>query len=446
MVILWLWVLVGVALVLASCAVPRLVGAVWRAVRGEAAFFARTKWLGKPEAGADILLVTAHGWVADLGFIDNAASEVASALASEGAKVDKLMVRYPGNFFSDEDPAELAQEIRLLIARAWAAKPYRRLVFFSHSFGTLLLRQAYLEDRGDPQNRPADAPSWWRHLDRFVQATGVNGGFDRDHRLLIRLGVWFGQWIGRGKLIRASERGTPFIENMRALWVEACQEARRAPDANPIPLVVQLYVSNDELLDESNNVDIASTPKFFVLHVPGANHRNVVDVGWRFMRSRDPWRTRVEAFRLAAIGSETALAAAAREVTHVPSAQEASVTDIVIVAHGIRDRGRWASLFASQIEGVTNGRFAVVTDRFDRASAFTLLFGNRDKNARWFADCYVRARAKYPNADKVHFIGHSYGTYVMAAALTEYPSLRFDRVYLAGSVLPRDFDWSSKIQ
>jgi hypothetical protein len=38
-------------------------------------------------------------------------------------------------------------------------------------------------------------------------------------------------------------------------------------------------------------------------------------------------------------------------------------------------------------------------------------------------------------------VGHSNGTYLFGQSLRQIPALRFQHVFLAGSVLPREFDW-----
>jgi|GEM_PF-2170153 len=59
-------------------------------------------------------------------------------------------------------------------------------------------------------------------------------------------------------------------------------------------------------------------------------------------------------------------------------------------------------------------------------------------------DQYTTAMAKYPNA-KLSFVGHSNGTYLLASALTNYPSCRFERVVFAGSVIRTTFPWDKMI-
>jgi hypothetical protein len=74
-----------------------------------------------------------------------------------------------------------------------------------------------------------------------------------------------------------------------------------------------------------------------------------------------------------------------------------------------------------------------------------LLLWDRQKNVRWFVDKYTEALAKYPNAQKISFIGHSNGTYLLASALERYDSTKFHNIYFAGSVVRKKFRWDVMI-
>jgi pimeloyl-ACP methyl ester carboxylesterase len=65
----------------------------------------------------------------------------------------------------------------------------------------------------------------------------------------------------------------------------------------------------------------------------------------------------------------------------------------------------------------------------------------RREKVEWFMDQYAEIIARYPKA-RLHYVGHSNGTYCLARALQLYPSCRFERVVFAGSVVRSSFDWS----
>jgi len=58
-------------------------------------------------------------------------------------------------------------------------------------------------------------------------------------------------------------------------------------------------------------------------------------------------------------------------------------------------------------------------------------------------DQVTELKARFPNLQEIHFIGHSNGTYILASALEKYVTLKVEHVVLAGSVVRRDFPWSS---
>ena len=444
--IIW-WLLLIVALLWFLSVFARLVGFSYRLLRGNDAFHVVEELIPSKKADSKTLLVAVHGWCSNRKTFENTASFASDEIeASTQTGVDTLLLKYPNGFLSDEDPNKISEEMSYLVGRVVERSSYDTIILMTHSMGTLLLREAYLADR---RSYPSGVKPgvWWRKVSRFVQITGVNGGVDRDHHFQLRLGLWLGRWLGRGKLACAMERGSPFIENMRVAWVEYAT-ARHRPSkgegsTEKMPIVVQLRVKHDKIIDSANDIDVACAEGFYVFNVPRSTHSDIIDIG-SSKKVTQSQKTRRELIGAALVYDASELEARANETTRIPKEEEGNVTDIVLVSHGIRDRGRWAPKFRTPIELSTGEAFKVVSPRYDRASAYTLLFGNRDKHARWFADYYVQLRTRYPRADRIHFIGHSYGTYVMAAALTQYRELKFDRVCLAGSVLPRDFDWSTK--
>ncbi|MCW5559623.1 MAG: hypothetical protein KIT22_17540, partial [Verrucomicrobiae bacterium] len=125
------------------------------------------------------------------------------------------------------------------------------------------------------------------------------------------------------------------------------------------------------------------------------------------------------------------------------------VQRVVFVMHGIRDNGEWTREVArcARTFGAARGETVeTVTSSYGYfpMGAF-LLFGSRQRNVRWFMDQYTEALARYPQAE-FSFIGHSNGTYLLGSTLRRYKTPRFDRVVLAGSVLPRAFEWDDFVQ
>ncbi len=125
--------------------------------------------------------------------------------------------------------------------------------------------------------------------------------------------------------------------------------------------------------------------------------------------------------------------------------EDTSVERIVYVMHGIRDYGEWTDRLRSRIEHealVFGGKLAVVNHKYGHFPMLPfLLYWDRQKNVRQFMDEYTENRARFPHAKVFDYIGHSNGTYILASALQNYTTLRANRVYFAGSVVPKHYPW-----
>jgi pimeloyl-ACP methyl ester carboxylesterase len=64
----------------------------------------------------------------------------------------------------------------------------------------------------------------------------------------------------------------------------------------------------------------------------------------------------------------------------------------------------------------------------------------RRSKVEWFMDNYVSVKAAYPAA-RLHYVGHSNGTYIGARALKDYPGARFGKMYFAGCVVHPQYNW-----
>jgi len=76
-----------------------------------------------------------------------------------------------------------------------------------------------------------------------------------------------------------------------------------------------------------------------------------------------------------------------------------------------------------------------------RADQF-LRKGARLKKLTWLRTEYERVTAE-AQSKRPSIIAHSFGSYLVAALLTKYPELVFDKIILTGSIVDRAFDWPS---
>lgn len=118
---------------------------------------------------------------------------------------------------------------------------------------------------------------------------------------------------------------------------------------------------------------------------------------------------------------------------------------VVFLIHGIRDYGEWQEGLAARIREIADELGIPLADvvavRYGYFSAFQFLFGDeRLRATRSFLDLYAQTKATHPIAE-CHVVAHSNGTFVVGMALLHHGFLRLKNLYLAGSVLCRQFPW-----
>jgi pimeloyl-ACP methyl ester carboxylesterase len=118
---------------------------------------------------------------------------------------------------------------------------------------------------------------------------------------------------------------------------------------------------------------------------------------------------------------------------------------VIFILHGIRASNRsWVQDAAVQLKHARpDSEIVPSTYWYFTALQFAIPIIRR-KRLRWFKDEYTYFLSKYPKAD-FDFVGHSNGTYLLGHSLAQLPQMRFNRIVLAGSVLPKTFEWRDKI-
>jgi hypothetical protein len=121
--------------------------------------------------------------------------------------------------------------------------------------------------------------------------------------------------------------------------------------------------------------------------------------------------------------------------------------NIVFVLHGIRaENTGWVEETSSIITGAYPETLTVSAQYGYFSALHFFLPWVRQSRARWFQDRYSELAAKYPDPKiKFFFIGHSNGTYMLGRGLQYVKMMRFERAYLAGSVLPPRYPWTSRV-
>lgn len=363
---------------------------------------------------------------------------------------DALKVSYGA--YSNADPLEVSRKISQVIEDHFQGKSYQRVVLLGQSIGALLVKRALLT--GEKASH-----DWTKYVARVVLLAGMNRGWDIsgqkpsdmsfDRWIQIWLGTWAARLAGFGKLVLSSETGTPFVANLRVDWMSRMRSADR-----PIE-VVQLLGDIDDIVSEEDNKDLRSIDdgQFAWIKVRGTGHGNIVD----FRDDQEFGNVTLGSYRrqkfLLAATEDFDRVALENEVQ--PFEPDPNVTHVVFVVHGIRDLGEWAAVFESELqrrfkETLAEGSSAKLAIASVRYGYFGmgpfLLRPIRDKYVKWFMDEYTETLARYPKASEIHFVGHSNGTYLLAAALDKYSSLKVQRVVFGGSVVRKNYAWKDRFK
>jgi len=212
--------------------------------------------------------------------------------------------------------------------------------------------------------------------------------------------------------------------------------------------VVQLLGDIDDLVtaQDTRDLQVSDHGNFAWLKVRGTGHADILDM----QVPVDGKITTIQNYRYQkfhdAVTLDMASLVARSEVLSPPKNED--IKRVVFIVHGVRDLGEWSSDFETalqaQVTRLSDGkRLAIASVRYGYfGMGQFLLRRDREKYVRWFMDQYTETLASYPAVEEVHFIGHSNGTYLLASALDQYCSLKMERLVLAGSVVPRDYDWN----
>ena len=117
---------------------------------------------------------------------------------------------------------------------------------------------------------------------------------------------------------------------------------------------------------------------------------------------------------------------------------------VLLSIHGIRTTGRWQKSLtqAAQEAGYL---YRPLDYGFFLALSLLLPWARRRK-VEWFhRECEDHLRDLEPG-QRASIVAHSFGTYLLASALAKYSDLVFDKVILCGSIVRKDYPWTTIIQ
>lgn len=328
--------------------------------------------------------------------------------------------------WSFEKGISLSRQLKAKIDAKWRNQNrFEEVILIGHSLGGLLIRQAYLLASG--MYPDYDQSPWYRCVSRFVLFASPNRGLAPTQYLIWQMVIALEKatsfslrkWMPLQDFIR----GSAFITNLRIDWIRHFSKFY-------YPLtVVQLLGTRDGNITRDDSVDLEQFPDAFHIDIPDAENTNI-----HCINSAEDREERYQLIKKAILSDE----ALENNFNLLPSIAK---NNVVFILHGIRaSNSGWVEQIKQKIfEEYPDTE--VITSSYDYFSAFKFVLpGFRQSNIAWFQDEYSYYFAKYPNID-FHFIGHSNGTYILGESLKTVPGMKFKRVYLAGSVLPREYPW-----
>ena len=326
---------------------------------------------------------------------------------------------------------DLDQVVRHLAAqlRDWTGElsddvePPDAIILAGHSFGGILARAAFLHDASTPE-RPGRR--WTELVRRIVLLGSPNAGYRTDApgtplawRLAYAIATPFYDFT-----IEKVQAGGYWITDLRLRWLEAYRAKVERPP------VVQVLGTSDWLVTHDDIVDQQFMPGAKVYEIPGADHGGLISID----TAPDPQRRYLQL--------KTAIMGRSDEALDERQTPKPEATAFIL--HGIRASalGTWVQDLGTAYKAASGSeQTKVISPDTGYFSAMEFaLPGTRRRKVHEFLKLYGDAYATR-DPDRFVFAGHSNGTYMMARALDRVPAMRFKRIYLAGTVLPRRYDW-----
>ena len=306
--------------------------------------------------------------------------------------------------------------------------PYDEIILIGVGISGIVVRVAYLLSLGLYPDVPRTV-QWAHRVNRIVLIGTPNRGISLEALpALMRPMIPLYLFLHRSGMRQAVDAmtGSDVLTDLKLRWIHHFHTS-----TSGLPLVCNvLPTHNSRFHRRAWMIDRVQFPRGVYLDVPGTTVSDVL--------TAEKWTGNRERLTL--------LKAAVFE--HAVTAVEPQVTDVkrvVFVLHGIRASNTG---WVSQISGLlkeADPHTVVVVATYGYDSLLRFPFGlMRRRHVRWFQDLYSNNFAKYPEA-KFYFIGHSLGTYILGRSMARVPAMRFERIVLIGSVLPREYSWRERM-
>lgn len=354
------------------------------------------------------------------------------------------MIKYLSQFDAKDVARKLAAQVRIWSGEISGGPVPKEIILVGHSLGGLLVREALLQDADESEQRllAAGASPWPRRVSRVVLIASPNAGYELRHlnlgpRIAARALSIFGRFM-----FEQLEEGSEYITHLRLRWFQYMQGDKAPTQPSERPDVVQVFGTNDEIVPKENILDCRFIRQAVAVTVPGAGHADIVE-----LESAEDPEGRFRILRHAIC----------EDIPELGVSEEERQEPVVFILHGIRSSKTedWIKtledlLTKPVVQPDTDADTASDLD-WANAKVISPTYGHfgpgnfaspwiRRRNTRrlllWYGNHFITH-----NPNNMFFVGHSNGTYMLGRSLLNVPSIRFRRIYLAASVLPRNFKW-----
>jgi len=121
----------------------------------------------------------------------------------------------------------------------------------------------------------------------------------------------------------------------------------------------------------------------------------------------------------------------------IPQAVVPAQKPIVFSLHGIRTWGPWQKDLSKEL---SNAGFQYIPLDYGWFSSVKFLLPyKRQQYVEWFRDEY----AKHVRDIVPSVIAHSFGSYLVARSMQQFPEIKFDRIILCGSIVQVGYPWKT---
>lgn len=378
------------------------------------------------------LIVFTPGWDAKLSRYSNVLRSIEDRLKEDELASswnwEIIKFHYNNNLFSLDNPSKIAENLVDFISIHLRKNHnhFDKIFLLGHSLGALIVRKAVLLAYKNDDNKK------WLENVHIVLLAGANRGYSIDS---LPFGIQvLAKFTSRIPfLVQKGMRGSECVNEIRLSWLRTFANPEESNYKKPTaPPTIQLIGSRDRLVKREDSFDIYRFSNTVEIEIEGATHSGFIDTA-----EEQVINNVIVAFKRHLQGNYKN---SPNDIVNILSRELIEYDSIIFLVHGIRDFADWHKTLAHLITQ-KSPLSRVVSVRFGYFTALQFLLPlQRRKNIRVFIDQYIQELAEYPNIP-VHVVAHSYGTYIFAQAMKQQSGINVNRIYMAGSVLPGNFNW-----